>query len=145
MAFRFETLLRIRKNHEDQLQKDFAQAQTHYLAQEERLNFMQDVGKNSSVEVTEKMDKGIDINTLNLYDHFFNALDSQQARQKQIIFEVATHVEAKRQDLIEAVKNRQTLEVLKERDLMAEKKKREKQEIALLDEVGSILWRNQPR
>lgn len=145
MAFRFETLLRIRKNHEDQLQKDFAQAQTHFLAQEDRLRFMRDVENKSSLEVTQKMDKGVNINTLILYDHFFNALDSQKARQNQIISEVAAHVETKRKALVEAVKNRQTLEVLKERDLMAEKKKREKQEIALLDEVGSILWRNNPR
>ena len=42
--------------------------------------------------------------------------------------------------MVEAMRKRRTLEILKERDILKERKIRERKETAILDEMASNLW-----
>ena len=59
---------------------------------------------------------------------------------EKIILEISTKLEAKREEVVEAMRKRRTMEILKERDILKERKIREKKETAILDEVASNLW-----
>ena len=61
-------------------------------------------------------------------------------RQEKIISEINTKLEAKREEVVKAMQKRRTLEILKERDMLKERKIRERKETAILDEVASNLW-----
>ena len=58
----------------------------------------------------------------------------------EIISEINTKLEAKREEVVEAMRKRRTMEILKERDMLRQKKVREAKETAILDEVASNLW-----
>lgn len=139
MAFRLETLLKLRKNTENLRQKDFAAAQGHLLNQQDRLRFMQDVETKSKQELTQSQ-LHADINTMILYDDFFNGVHAQEQLQEQIISEISPKVEAKRQALAEAMRQRRTLEILEEREQQVLLKAQMKRETALFDEAASIQW-----
>lgn len=61
-------------------------------------------------------------------------------RQEKIISEINTKLEAKREEVVEAMRKRRTLEILKERDILKERKIRDKKETAIQDEIASNLW-----
>ena len=63
-----------------------------------------------------------------------------RGRQRKIISEINTKLEAKREEVVEAMRKRRTIEILKERDMLKERKVRERKETAILDEVASNLW-----
>ena len=82
----------------------------------------------------------VGVETMILYDNFFQGTRAQGERQDKIISEISTGLEAKREEVVEAMRKRRTLEILKERDILKERKIREKKETAILDEVASNLW-----
>lgn len=140
MSFRFETILRINKKKEDLLQRDMGQINVHYQRQQDRQQFMQDATEASKDELNQKKRSGVNVETMILYDNFARGTRIQIERQGKIISEINTKLEAKREEVIEAMRKRRTMEILKERDMLKERKVRERKETAILDEVASNLW-----
>ncbi len=140
MSFRFDTILRMNKNKEDLLQRDMGQINALYQRQQNQKKFMQDTTEKSRDELNQKKKSGISVETMILYDNFFKGTQVQSVRQEKIISEISVKFEAKREEVVEAMRKRRTLEILKERDISKERKARERKEIAMLDEVASNLW-----
>jgi len=140
VSFRFETILRINKKKEDLLQRDMGQINVHYQRQQDRQQFMQDATEASKDELNQKKRSGVNVETMILYDNFARGTRIQIERQGKIISEINTKLEAKREEVIEAMRKRRTMEILKERDMLKERKVRERKETAILDEVASNLW-----
>lgn len=140
MAFRFETLLKLRKNVEDLVKRDFAVANGHLLGQQKRLEFMHEVENKSKKELVQRNRETIDISTMFIYNNFFDGIQIQEKLQEKIIGEISPKVEKKRGALGEAMRKRKTLEILKERERLARQKKHAKRETVFFDEVGAIQW-----
>jgi flagellar protein FliJ len=140
LSFRFDTILRMNKNKEDLLQRDMGQINALYQRQQNQKKFMQDTTEKSRDELNQKKKSGISVETMILYDNFFKGTQVQSVRQEKIISEISVKFEAKREEVVEAMRKRRTLEILKERDISKERKARERKEIAMLDEVASNLW-----
>lgn len=141
MKFRFETILKIRKNKEVLAQKVLATVNVHYLKQQENLDFMESVETKCKQNLNQNMEQGTNIPTLILYNNFFRGVRAQEIRQTKIVKEVATQMEIKRAELAEAMARRRIMEILKERDLLALTTAQGKRETALMDEVGATQWR----
>ena len=77
---------------------------------------------------------------MTLYDNFFSGTQFYKRRQDTIISEVNIKLESKRKEVIDAMIKRRTLEILKDRELLKEKKLREKKLLAIEDENTSNLW-----
>ena len=75
-----------------------------------------------------------------LYDNFFFGTQINKKRQNTIISEVSVKLKEKRKEVIDAMRKRKTLEILKERELTKERKLREKKLLAIQDENTSNLW-----
>lgn len=140
MSFRFETILRLNKKKEDLLQKDMGQINAHYQLQQDRKQFMRDAMERSKDELNQRKKSGISLETMILYENFSRGTEAEEAKQDKIISEINTRLEAKREEVVEAMRKRRTMEILKERDMLKERKIREKKETAVLDEVASNLW-----
>ena len=140
MSFRFDIILRLNKNKENLLQKDMGQINALYQRQQDQKQFMQDTTEQSKNELNQKKRSNVGVETVILYDNFFQGTRIQGERQDKIISEINTKLEAKREEVVKAMRKRRTLEILQERDILKERKIREKKETAILDEVASNLW-----
>ena len=140
MSFRFDIILRLNKNKEDLLKRDMGQINALYQRQQDQKQFLQDTTEKSRNELNQRKRSNVGVETMILYDNFFQGTRTQGERQEKIILEISTKLEAKREEVVEAMRKRRTLEILKERDILKERKSREKKETAILDEVASNLW-----
>ena len=140
MSFRFETILRLNKKKEDLLQRGMGQINVHYQRQKDQQQFMQDATAVSKDELNQKKRSGVSVETMILYDNFARGTQTHVEKQSKIISEINTKLEAKREEVVEAMRKRRTMEILKERDMLKERKVRERKETAILDEVASNLW-----
>lgn len=140
MSFRFETILRLNKKKEDLLQKGMGQINVHYQRQKDQQQFMQDATAVSKDELNQKKRSDVSVETMILYDNFARGTQTHIEKQNKIISEINTKLEAKREEVVEAMRKRRTMEILKERDMLKERKVRERKETAILDEVASNLW-----
>ena len=140
MSFRFDIILRLNKNKENLLQKDMGRINSLYQQQQDRKQFVQDATEKSRNELNQRKRSNVGVETMILYDNFFQGTRAQGERQDKIISEISTRLEAKREEVVEAMRKRRTLEILKERVILKERKIRERKETAILDEVASNLW-----
>jgi flagellar FliJ protein len=140
LSFRFDIILRLNKNKENLLQKDMGRINSLYQQQQDRKQFVQDATEKSRNELNQRKRSNVGVETMILYDNFFQGTRAQGERQDKIISEISTRLEAKREEMVEAMRKRRTLEILKERDILKERKIRERKETAILDEMASNLW-----
>ena len=141
MKFRFETLLQIHNNKENLLQKELGAIFAHKQTQQNREDLMQDAKEYSIKQINQRMTDDLAIDTYVLYNNFFNGNNLQKERQKKIISEIDVRANAKRQELVEARRNRRTMEILKERDFKTYIKKLTAIETGIMDEISSNYWR----
>ena len=140
MSFRFETILRMNKNKEDLLQRDMGQINAMIQKQKDSQHFMRELTENKKDELNQKKRQDVDVNTMILYDNFFRGTQVHKTRQDKIISEITLKLEVKREEVVEAMRNRKTLEILKDRNILKERKLREKKDLAIQDENASNLW-----
>ena len=140
MSFRFETILRLNKKKEDLLQRGMGEINIHYQRQKDQQQFIQDATAASKDELNEKKRLGVSVETMILYDNFARGTQTHVEKQSKIISEINTKLEAKREEVVEAMRKRRTMEILKERNMLKERKVRDRKETAILDEVASNLW-----
>jgi flagellar FliJ protein len=141
MKFRFETVLKVHKEKEDQIKKELGIINTHIQNQTDRLRFMENIADEKKEELNQTLGQDMNIDKLILYNNFFTGVKLEKTRQEQVIQEVTEKLNLKKQDLVQSMMKRRTMEILKERELSALKKKQQKTEIALNDETGSNQWR----
>jgi len=140
MTFRFETLLRLRKNAENLEQREMAEMQNHLHSRKNDLRDLKSSSVKNKGELQDRLQQSIPGRTLNLYDGYFRSLSIRSDLQQQIISETGEKVDAKRLALVEAMKKRRVLEILKEREVSKKKRKTLKNEIFLMDETASTRW-----
>ena len=140
MTFRFETLLKLRKNAENLEQREMAEIQNHLYARKNELQDLNSSGTKNKEELQSRLQQSIPGRTLDLYDRYFQSMGLRSGLQERIISETGEKVEAKRSELVEAMRKRRVLEILKDRDILKKKRKVLKDEIALMDEIASTRW-----
>ena len=140
MTFRFETLLKLRKNTENLEQREMAEIQNHLYARQNELQDLNSAGTKNKEELQTHLQQAVPGRTLALYDRYLQSVSLRSGQQEQIISETGGKVEAKRSELIEAMRKRRALEILKDRDILNKKRKVLKDEIVLMDEIASTRW-----
>jgi flagellar FliJ protein len=140
MTFRFDTLLKLRKNEENLEQREMAEIQNHLYARKNELQGLNSSGTKNKEELQSRLQQSIPGSTLSLYDHYFQSMNRRSSLQERIILETGEKVEAKRSELAEAMRKRRVLEILRDRDILTKKRKVLKDEMALMDEIASTRW-----
>jgi flagellar FliJ protein len=140
MTFRFETLLRLRKNAENLEQREMAEMQNHLYSRQNELRNLKSSGTKNKGELQSRLQQSIPGRTLGLYDGYLRSLGARSGLQERIISETGEKVETKRLELVEAMKKRRVLEILRDREILKKKKKALKDEIIFIDEIASTRW-----
>jgi flagellar biosynthesis chaperone FliJ len=108
--------------------------------QKDSQHFMREFTENIKDELNQKKRQDVDVNTMILYDNFFRGTQVHKTRQDKIISEITLKLEVKRAEVVEAMRNRKTLEILKDRNILKERELRAKKDLAIQDENASNLW-----
>ena len=140
MSFKLAVLLKLRKNKENSIKKDFSEIQNHLISQKKRLEFIENVGSKVKTKWDKVIDEGLDPNMLDVYSHFFAGNENQKRIQKKIILEIDGKANLKRTLLVEAMRDRKTLEILKKKQIEQERNIKLKMETAILDEIANLHW-----
>lgn len=140
MTFRFESLLRLRKNAESQEQRAMAEMQNHLFSRKNELQNLKLSDMKNKKELQNRLQQSLPGKTLGLYDSYFRSLGVRSGTQERIVAETGQKVESKRLELVEAVKKRRVLEILRDREILKKKRKAFKDEIAFTDEMAASRW-----
>ena len=108
--------------------------------QKDSQNFINEVMENKKWELNQKKRDNINLETMILYDNFFRGTEIHKKRQDTIISEITVKKEQKREEVLEAMRKRRTLEILKDHYLLKKRKFQEKKDLAIQDEIASNLW-----
>ena len=94
--------------------------------QKDSQNFINEVMENKKHELNLKKRDNINLETMILYDNFFCGTKIHKKRQDTIISEITAKMEEKREEVIDAMRKRKTLEILKDHHLLKKRKLQEK-------------------
>jgi len=134
--FALEALLNHRLHHEEIIQKELAVCGCRVRDEKTILTRIQQDKDKAYAEIHQKQLRGIAISEHILYANFLEGLARNMVVQQEKVKEAENKYAQKRDDLIEAVKKRKTIENLKEKGLAAYSKKLLKLDRDFLDEVA---------
>ncbi len=136
--FPLRTVLNHRKYLEENLQKEFGILKRLLVDERKKLTDIRKSRKNCSKELRQRQQQSLTISESLIYVQFLEQLAKNLDKQKVKVIEAEQDVEKKREDLVEAVKNRKALEKLKEKGLETYRNNLLKQEQSLMNEMASV-------
>lgn len=143
MSFKFQSILNLRKHHEDQCRTRFKEEQTKLWRIDEELNTLKAVKKQREAE-TEQLSVGvISLEHLLSGSKYLAYLRQKQEETTARRVRQAEEVEQARTILVKARKETKVMEKLKEKMAQAEAEERLRQEQKTLDEIAiTQIYRN---
>lgn len=116
-TFSLESVLNHKAFIEEQLQKELAVFKAILEDEKNHLSKLINTKKRLTAELQEKQKNGTSVSEIILYIKFIDQLLNDADKQKKNILDAEKRLEKKRDELIEAMKNKKTLEKLKEKKL----------------------------
>lgn len=142
--FALESLLNHRLHNEEIIQKELAVCGCRIKDEKMILTGIQQEKDKAVAEIHAKQLRGVAISEHILYVNFLEGLARNLAVQQEKVKESENKYAKKREDLIEAVKKRKTIENLKEKGLAAYSRKLLKLDQEFMDEVAICRFHNEP-
>ncbi len=134
--FNLEPLLNHRRYQEEILQKEIAGLKIRLAAEKDKLRVLKKKKRQYLGQLQLKQQSGRPVSEIKLYLHFVDHLSKEMNAQNQRVLRAEKGFYLKRQDLIQAMKKRKTLEKLQEKGFQAHQQKMLKKERDFMDEVA---------
>ena len=134
--FSLEPVLKYRKLLEEDLQKDFAILKRQLLDERERLSNFEQTRDRFSGELQEKQAENVSVSDILLYTDYLQQVSKEIGKQAEKILETEESVDQKREELVGAMKNRKTIDRLREKGLKAHVQGLSKKEQDLMNEAA---------
>ena len=134
--FNLEPLLNHRRYQEEILQKEIAGLKIRLAAEKDKLRVLKKKKRQYLGQLQLKQQSGRPVSEIRLYLHFVDHLSKEMNAQNQRVLRAEKGFNLKRQDLIQAMKKRKTLEKLQEKGFQAHQQKMLKKERDFMDEVA---------
>ena len=134
--FNLEPLLNHRRYQEEILQKELAGLKIRLAAEKDKLRVLKKKKRQYLGQLQLKQQSGRPVSEIRLYLHFVDHLSKEMNAQNQRVLRAEKGFNLKRQDLIQAMKKRKTLEKLQEKGFQAHQQKMLKKERDFMDEVA---------
>jgi len=136
-VFKLEPVLRQRKADEDEKQRELAKLLRKQMIYLDQLRGMQESITGSKHDLRESLRGAVDLSAVGDFARF-NAQCEQRARSiVQQLAGLERQIETQRTQLLEAVKARKAIEMLRDRHYRAWQLQQARREEAALDEVGA--------
>jgi len=139
--FPLAAVLNHRKFLEENLQKELGLLKKTLLDERNKFADINKAKNEFSRELHQKQIKSITIAETLLYVRFIEQLSWRLERQSERVSETEKNVGQKREDLIEAMKNRKTLENLEEKGRKAYKQNLMRKEQKMMNEMASVRFK----
>ncbi len=139
-AFALEPLLTQRKFIEESLQKELAAVQDQFNIREKDLRQLIVSREHCGEKLRHIGEKGAQISELRLYSEYFKRLSIEEFEMQQALGRLKENLDAKRDEVVEAMKGRKILENLKEKGLRAYRHRLVKKEMKSADETAINLF-----
>ncbi len=136
--FRLESVLNYRRTIEENLLKELSELRRHLSLEEDRLKMMI-FEKGRHINDLGSLQKGgvtLQIEDIKLYFSYLNGLELKIKNQGDIIKKCQERVDKKLAEVVDAMKNRKILEVIKERGYREYTREINLKEQRLLDEIA---------
>jgi len=138
--FKFQTLLAHHRRVEDQRQRDLAQHLRSRMIFQDQIRDMQDTIRDSKLSMTDGLVGKVDLNRVGQFARY-SGHAAQRARQIVVkLAAVEKQVEASRQSLLEATKQRKALELLRDKHEAQWRYEQDRRETNELDELASTRY-----
>jgi flagellar FliJ protein len=134
--FHLQPVLNHRQFIEDALQKAYVHLKTRLSRAQDLLSRWELKKHDLSEELKQKQRQGTNSSALLLYINYLNQLSADIKQQQIKIRHLEEQTGQKREELLDAMKNRKALEKLKEKKATEHKDLLNKKEQAFLDEIG---------
>ena len=135
--FRLQSVLGIKEKVEDLKKNEFGKAVSQLAYERKKKADMEDAKTANIASLKNSIETGISPEDIRQHNVYTDMLKRQIKQQEQVIIRAEAYVEEKREELVEAMRDRKTLETLKDNDYeeyLAEEKKAEGQ---VVDEIVS--------
>jgi len=113
--FRLQGLLNVKEKIEDRKRQEYGLAVAQVEREKQKKQDILDKKEAMIVEFRQCIDKIIKAGSHDSYNNFIEFLKEEVTRQEKVILEAQKKVEMKRQELVDAMRERKTLEKLSER------------------------------
>lgn len=144
MKFKFslESLLRLRLQLEEQKEIEYGQILQKLQEAKEKLHYIEEEQKKSFEHWREKVERQGTVSLWKEYQPYLQKVKRELEESQRCCSKLEIEVENKRQDLLEAVRQRKTIESLKEKDFEAFQKEVQRQEQKVVDELVTFQYYN---
>lgn len=134
--FKLQTVLDHRQFIEDNLKKELVEIRQQYMAAEnvrEQLNIN---AEKTAVRLKEEQADGLPSDQVVAWHHYMRTLSDQIRTQIQLIAKLIEQIARKQAEVLEAMKNRQMLEKLKERGIERYDQEMLRKEMEFINEIA---------
>ncbi len=140
--FRLEGFLGIKEKIEDQKKLEYGKALKKLDEERECLKSLENKKQSVIDNMRNSINSGIRANELRRYNNFVDYIKDRIEEQKDVVRKAEVFAEQKRVDLVNAMKERKMLEVLKENDRIEYNKEQLLKEQKVVDEIVSYQYNN---
>lgn len=134
--FRFQAVLNVRKDHEERHKRELGDLNRLKAAQERRLMGLAERRKACEEEARRQISSGTHVAQAARHGEYLRWVCEEIERQKAVVADVEHKTEQKRQELVEAAKERRMMERLLDRDHRDFMMRVERSQQAFLDELS---------
>lgn len=134
--FRLQSVLDFKSSLVENLETEFAQLKlVHTQATEVLSNLERAAQRQSDILLKEQQQGLLNCQAIHLHQKYLDYLDENVSRQKSHVKETYRQMEAKRLELVEMMKDKKTLENLRERHQTRVLRDRNRQEAKVIDDL----------
>jgi len=134
--FRFSSVLRYREILEESKKREFGTAMDHLRHEEDMMRSLDDLIAGHEQLAEESSQGPVSVAHLQNMYNYARRLDHEREGQEKIVHEARAEADKRRDDLIEATRNKKIFERLEERDREAWNLEARKEEQAFSDEIS---------
>lgn len=135
-GFQLQQVLNYRKEVEKARKLEFVTAKREFENASELLQRHEAEADRARVEFNNRQATGISVNELQMYSNFFSKKTSDIQQQRCQVSSLGQELTEKREVLLDAAKEKKSLELLKEKQLLALRRELAEKERNFLDELS---------
>ena len=134
--FRLETVLNARKAFEDKLLREFSEKKRELEKEKQVLETLKEERQQSIDHLKSMSAQAVNVAEIGMYTSYIEFLQGRVDHQQMVVSKGREALEAKRQEVLEAIMKRKIMENLKEREYREYQANIELQERKALDEIS---------
>lgn len=134
--FRYEKILKLKSQIEDKKKQEFSQLQLKIQAENSKLSQLKEDLEIRYENLRQKMSGQLQLTEITRFYNEIASISNQIQGQEIFLKELHHHEHLKRQELVEAMKNRKTYEAIRKTQWEKHQAEQKKQEQKFLDYIG---------